>query len=196
VVSVSWAETNVELQISSTSSGLEACGLARTIPGTGTNPSGNPHPLLHRQSRSNSATNSDDGVLSPVRSSSPSSPTSVSSSVMSSNSGDVCGTNGARRELPHEHGHVGHPPSSSAPAHHQPNGDLSQSEGVSNISSPDFQVGSLGATRKLAVENIPWVFLASSAHLRLHSQFCGISCFVEYTRVAVNCNSGFFSALV
>lgn len=52
------------------------------------------------------------------------SPTSISSSVMSSNSSNV--NQPAINPLP------------------QRNGDLSQSEGVSNISSPDFQVHSCG----------------------------------------------------
>jgi PH/SEC7 domain-containing protein len=69
---------------------------------------------------SNSHTSSDNA--SPHRSLSPASPTSVSSSVMSSNSSDS-------DKRPHE------PRLNPIPA----SADLSQSEAVSNISSPDFQ---------------------------------------------------------
>jgi len=81
-------------------------------------------------SRSASCTSSEG--ISPQRSLSPASPTSVSSSVMSSNSGS--------RKIP-----VLMPGAPSGLAGdstsflQQPNGDLSQSEAISNISSPDFQ---------------------------------------------------------
>ncbi|XP_014277707.1 PH and SEC7 domain-containing protein isoform X1 [Halyomorpha halys] len=71
---------------------------------------------------SSSQTTSSSDNASPRRSGSPASPTSVSSSVMSSNSSD---SDKARLA----------PTTTAAPT----GGDLSQSEAVSNISSPDFQ---------------------------------------------------------
>lgn len=75
---------------------------------------------------SSSSTPSSEGV-SPQRSLSPASPTSVSSSVMSSNSSNS------------RHGVVAPTPKLNDVYLHQPNGELSQSEAISNISSPDFQ---------------------------------------------------------
>ncbi|XP_021914182.1 uncharacterized protein LOC110827109 isoform X3 [Zootermopsis nevadensis] len=81
-------------------------------------------------SRSASCTSSEG--ISPQRSLSPASPTSVSSSVMSSNS--------SSRKIPVLiTGAATGPVVDSASYLHQPNGDLSQSEAISNISSPDFQ---------------------------------------------------------
>ncbi|XP_069680637.1 PH and SEC7 domain-containing protein isoform X3 [Periplaneta americana] len=81
-------------------------------------------------SRSASCTSSE-GV-SPQRSLSPASPTSVSSSVMSSNSS-------SRRIPMMMTGAITGPAGDSTSYLQQPNGDLSQSEAISNISSPDFQ---------------------------------------------------------
>ncbi|XP_067010957.2 PH and SEC7 domain-containing protein isoform X4 [Anabrus simplex] len=88
--------------------------------------------LSSAASRSASSGTSSEGV-SPQRSLSPASPTSVSSSVMSSNS--------SSRKLPIValSGPAGDTPYCQQQQQQQPNGDLSQSEAVSNISSPDFQ---------------------------------------------------------
>lgn len=81
-------------------------------------------------SRSASCTSSEG--ISPQRSLSPASPTSVSSSVMSSNS--------SSRKVPVlVAGAAPGPAGDSMSYLQQPNGDLSQSEAISNISSPDFQ---------------------------------------------------------
>lgn len=81
-------------------------------------------------SRSASCTSSEG--ISPQRSLSPASPTSVSSSVMSSNS--------SSRKIPLLiAGAATGPVGDSTSYLQQPNGDLSQSEAISNISSPDFQ---------------------------------------------------------
>ncbi|XP_023705908.1 uncharacterized protein LOC111863643 isoform X2 [Cryptotermes secundus] len=81
-------------------------------------------------SRSASCTSSEG--ISPQRSLSPASPTSVSSSVMSSNS--------SSRKIPLlVTGAAPGPAVDSISYLQQPNGDLSQSEAISNISSPDFQ---------------------------------------------------------
>lgn len=80
-------------------------------------------------SSSSSTSSSSSSSTSPQRSLSPASPTSVSSSVMSSNSGS--------RRFPPIVQTV--PGVSGAPAAHFPaNGDLSQSEAISNMSSPDY----------------------------------------------------------
>ncbi|XP_058805459.1 LOW QUALITY PROTEIN: PH and SEC7 domain-containing protein [Phymastichus coffea] len=105
-------------------------------------------------SNSSSSSESSNGDTSPQRSLSPASPTSVSSSVMSSNSGS--------RRFPPAPAANAHPLAASAQQqqhHHQPhhlltqqplhskphstgflatNGDLSQSEAISNLSSPDY----------------------------------------------------------
>jgi len=79
-------------------------------------------------SSSSSSSSSSTSSTSPQRSLSPASPTSVSSSVMSSNSG-------SRRFPPVQIV----PGVSGTPASHLPaNGDLSQSEAISNMSSPDY----------------------------------------------------------
>lgn len=74
-------------------------------------------------SHSSSSTNSS----SPMRSGSPASPTSVSSSVMSSQSGS--------KRLPYTF--TNGPQPEYNPYHH-PNGEFSVSEAISNISSPDY----------------------------------------------------------
>ncbi|XP_011331529.1 PH and SEC7 domain-containing protein 1 isoform X2 [Ooceraea biroi] len=77
---------------------------------------------------SSSSSSSSPSSTSPQRSLSPASPTSVSSSVMSSNSG-------SRRFPPVQTV----PGVAGTPASHLPaNGDLSQSEAISNMSSPDY----------------------------------------------------------
>ncbi|XP_023289067.1 PH and SEC7 domain-containing protein 1 isoform X2 [Orussus abietinus] len=100
-------------------------------------PPGGGSPSASRSSSSSSTEGS-----SPQRSLSPASPTSVSSSVMSSNSGS------RRFPPPTATGPAGDgccsvsvsvPPAAPAPGHgHPPNGDLSQSEAISNMSSPDY----------------------------------------------------------
>lgn len=89
-------------------------------------------------SQSSSSSSSTEGT-SPQRSLSPTSPTSVSSSVMSSNSGSrrfpppvPTGT------TPSALGPSGDGTASSASGLHPTNGDLSQSEAISNMSSPDY----------------------------------------------------------
>ncbi|OAD61639.1 PH and SEC7 domain-containing protein 3 [Eufriesea mexicana] len=89
-------------------------------------------------SQSSSSSSSTEGT-SPQRSLSPTSPTSVSSSVMSSNSGSrrfpppvPTGTSAAAL------GPSGDGTTSSASGLHPTNGDLSQSEAISNMSSPDY----------------------------------------------------------
>ncbi|XP_076650495.1 exchange factor for Arf 6 isoform X2 [Halictus rubicundus] len=89
-------------------------------------------------SQSSSSSSSTEGT-SPQRSLSPASPTSVSSSVMSSNSGSrrfpppvPMGTNATAL------GPSGDGTTSSASGLHPTNGDLSQSEAISNMSSPDY----------------------------------------------------------
>ncbi|XP_063990262.1 PH and SEC7 domain-containing protein isoform X2 [Diachasmimorpha longicaudata] len=90
-------------------------------------------------SSSQSSSSSSEGT-SPQRSLSPASPTSVSSSVMSSNSE-------SRRfplpnpgnPFPHSSNNPNLPNCSAAtPGFHPTNGDLSQSEAISNMSSPDY----------------------------------------------------------
>nr|XP_031844828.1 PH and SEC7 domain-containing protein 2 isoform X4 [Nomia melanderi] len=89
-------------------------------------------------SQSSSSSSSTEGT-SPQRSLSPASPTSVSSSVMSSNSGSrrfpppvPTGTSATAL------GPSGDGTTSSASGLHPTNGDLSQSEAISNMSSPDY----------------------------------------------------------
>ncbi|XP_076394724.1 exchange factor for Arf 6 isoform X2 [Megachile rotundata] len=89
-------------------------------------------------SQSSSSSSSTEGT-SPQRSLSPASPTSVSSSVMSSNSGSrrfpppvPTGTTASAL------GPSGDGTASSASGLHPTNGDLSQSEAISNMSSPDY----------------------------------------------------------
>ncbi|KZC14997.1 PH and SEC7 domain-containing protein 3 [Dufourea novaeangliae] len=89
-------------------------------------------------SQSSSSSSSTEGT-SPQRSLSPASPTSVSSSVMSSNSGSrrfpppvPTGANATAL------GPSGDGTNSSASGLHPTNGDLSQSEAISNMSSPDY----------------------------------------------------------
>ncbi|XP_076241756.1 exchange factor for Arf 6 isoform X2 [Calliopsis andreniformis] len=89
-------------------------------------------------SQSSSSSSSTEGT-SPQRSLSPASPTSVSSSVMSSNSGSrrfpppvPTGTTATAL------GPSGDGTTSSASGLHPTNGDLSQSEAISNMSSPDY----------------------------------------------------------
>ncbi|XP_029034753.2 PH and SEC7 domain-containing protein isoform X1 [Osmia bicornis bicornis] len=89
-------------------------------------------------SQSSSSSSSTEGT-SPQRSLSPASPTSVSSSVMSSNSGSrrfppPVPTGTASSAL----GPSGDGTASSASGLHPTNGDLSQSEAISNMSSPDY----------------------------------------------------------
>ncbi|XP_076677683.1 exchange factor for Arf 6 isoform X7 [Andrena cerasifolii] len=89
-------------------------------------------------SQSSSSSSSTEGT-SPQRSLSPASPTSVSSSVMSSNSGSrrfppPVPTGTAAAAL----GPSGDGTASSASGLHPTNGDLSQSEAISNMSSPDY----------------------------------------------------------
>lgn len=89
-------------------------------------------------SQSSSSSSSTEGT-SPQRSLSPASPTSVSSSVMSSNSGSrrfppPVPTGTASSAL----GPSGDGTTSSASGLHPTNGDLSQSEAISNMSSPDY----------------------------------------------------------
>lgn len=89
-------------------------------------------------SQSTSSSSSTEGT-SPQRSLSPTSPTSVSSSVMSSNSGSrrfppPVPTGASAAAL----GPSGDGTTSSASGLHPTNGDLSQSEAISNMSSPDY----------------------------------------------------------
>ncbi|XP_053975713.1 PH and SEC7 domain-containing protein isoform X5 [Hylaeus volcanicus] len=89
-------------------------------------------------SQSSSSSSSTEGT-SPQRSLSPASPTSVSSSVMSSNSGSrrfppPVPTGATATAL----GPSGDGTASSASGLHPTNGDLSQSEAISNMSSPDY----------------------------------------------------------
>lgn len=79
-------------------------------------------------SLSNGSSSSSNSSSSPLRSGSPASPTSVSSSVMSSQSGS--------RRLPYTVSNGPQPPDYSH--YHHPNGDFSMSEVISNISSPDY----------------------------------------------------------
>ncbi|XP_015606332.1 PH and SEC7 domain-containing protein 2 isoform X2 [Cephus cinctus] len=85
-------------------------------------------------SSSQSSSSSSTEGTSPQRSLSPASPTSVSSSVMSSNSGS------RRFPLPVATGAPLGPSGdgSSTAGFHPTNGDLSQSEAISNMSSPDY----------------------------------------------------------
>lgn len=80
---------------------------------------------------SSSTSSSSSSSTSPQRSLSPASPTSVSSSVMSSNSGS--------RRFPPVQATPGVSGASTTPGGFLPaNGDLSQSEAISNMSSPDY----------------------------------------------------------
>ncbi|CAD1475438.1 unnamed protein product, partial [Heterotrigona itama] len=95
------------------------------------------------QSTSSSSSSSTEGT-SPQRSLSPTSPTSVSSSVMSSNSGSrrfpppvATGATAAAALGPSGDGTTT-TTTSSASGLHPTNGDLSQSEAISNMSSPDY----------------------------------------------------------
>lgn len=76
---------------------------------------------------SSSHSNTSPSSSSPLRSGSPASPTSVSSSVMSSHSGS--------RRLPYT---LTNGPHTDSGQYNQTNGDFSVSEAISNISSPDY----------------------------------------------------------
>ncbi|KAK2588283.1 hypothetical protein KPH14_004304 [Odynerus spinipes] len=87
---------------------------------------------------SSSSASSTEGT-SPQRSLSPASPTSVSSSVMSSNSGSRRFPPPAQPTAPPALvGPSGDGTTSSTSGLHPTNGDLSQSEAISNMSSPDY----------------------------------------------------------
>lgn len=86
-------------------------------------------PCCHTMSNgsSSSHSNTSPSSTSPLRSGSPASPTSVSSSVMSSHSGS--------RRLPYT---LTNGPHTDSGQYNQTNGDFSVSEAISNISSPDY----------------------------------------------------------
>lgn len=84
------------------------------------------HKFIHTLSNGSSSSHTSPTSSSPLHSGSPASPTSVSSSVMSSQSGS--------RRLPYNlPGSVSQPPTTTTT-----NGDYSVSEAISNISSPDY----------------------------------------------------------
>lgn len=86
------------------------------------------HTLSNGSSSSQSSSSTTSS--SPLRSGSPASPTSVSSSVMSSQSGS--------RRMPYTISNGPNCPQPDYAQYHHPNGDFSMSEVISNISSPDY----------------------------------------------------------
>ncbi|KRT83321.1 Pleckstrin homology domain containing protein [Oryctes borbonicus] len=85
------------------------------------------HKLAHTLSNGSSSSHTSPSSTSPLRSGSPASPTSMSSSVMSSHSGS--------RRYPYT---LTNGPHTDSGQYNQTNGDFSVSEAISNISSPDY----------------------------------------------------------
>lgn len=85
------------------------------------------HKLAHTLSNGSSSSHTSPSSTSPMRSGSPASPTSMSSSVMSSHSGS--------RRYPYT---LTNGPHTDSGQYNQANGDFSVSEAISNISSPDY----------------------------------------------------------
>ncbi|KAI4460341.1 guanyl-nucleotide exchange factor [Holotrichia oblita] len=88
------------------------------------------HKLAHTLSNGSGSSHTSPSSTSPLRSGSPVSPTSMSSSVMSSHSGS------RRYGMPYTL--TNGPHTDSGQYNNQTNGDLSVSEAISNISSPDY----------------------------------------------------------